>query len=192
VSREQKGSGTFCRNGPPGAQHKRFLTPFSLLAALALAAAAALPAFAGDGLDPRIQEMFERALRDEPPTPEDQRTAERALRDWRLSERTDPSGDRRTEALLRALAEGQRLPPELLDKAGELQRDYLTPEGRRRRAREAAALAGRQGAGGDSPEGPPERAGGWFLLGVAALVLIGGVAIAVVSGRRGRPDQRAW
>lgn len=29
---EKKGSGTFCRNGPQGAAHKRFLTPFSLCA----------------------------------------------------------------------------------------------------------------------------------------------------------------
>jgi hypothetical protein len=163
----------------------------ALLAALACGAAGALPARAGDGIDPGLKEMFERVLRDEAPTPEDQRRAERALRDWQLSERNSPSVDRRTEPLLQALAEGRKPPPELVARARELYDDYLTPEGRRRREL-SAALSGRSPGGSSILEGPPESTGERFLVGVLVLVVIGGVAVAVVSGRRGRPDQHAW
>ena len=32
VNELKKGTGTFCRNGAPGASHKRFLSPFANLA----------------------------------------------------------------------------------------------------------------------------------------------------------------
>ena len=138
-----------------------------------------------------IDEMLRRAIQEQPPTPEDQRTAARALRDWKLSEQNAPaSGDQRIGMLLRSLAEGRPPPPELAPLARDLRQDYLTPAGRERRAR-AAGFTWESRSGGARPEPPPPE-GSWLLLGVSVLVLAGGVGLWALLRRRNRPDHRIY
>ena len=164
--------------------------------AVALCLLACLPtgplcARAEEKYDRDVDEMLRRAMQEQPPTAEDQRAAARALRDWKLSEQNAPaSGDQRIGELLRALAEGRTPPPELVPVAGDLHHDYLTPEGRERRAR-AAGFTWESRAGGARTEPyPPE--GSWLLLGVCVLVMVGGVAAWALLRRRNRPDHRIY
>jgi hypothetical protein len=168
---------------------RRLLAALAALAGLAglgLAAAAEGPA------DRHAEEMLQRAIAGEEPTPEDQRLAQQLLRDWRLSERDAPSGEQRTENLLLLLAGGQRLPPPLVERACELHRDYFTREGREARQREAASGIRRRPGEVFSSEPEESSIGDWFMLTVAVLILVGGVAVSAYASHRRRPDQRAY
>jgi len=172
----------------------------TVLAGLGLAAAAAacfagLAAAAEVPADRHAEEMLSRAIAGEEPTPEDQRLAQQLLRDWRLSERDAPSGEQHTENLFRFLAEGQKLPAPLVERARELHRDYFTREGREARAarqREAASGVRRRPGEVFSTEPEETKVGDWFMLTVAVLILAGGVAVSAILNRRRRPDHRAY
>jgi hypothetical protein len=162
-----------------------------LAAVLALAAPAAAGA---ERFDPRIREMLRRVQLDEDPVFEDQRTAARALRDWKLSERTAPQADQRVRYLLEAVARGERAPPSLRPLAGELASEYLTEEGlaRRLRAGPDGLPLRRRGAAASGAEAPPESAGGWFLFLACLAIFLGGLLVWGLGRRRGRPDYRAY
>lgn len=170
-----------------------------LLGAVLLAALSCAAARGGESFDRRIEGMLRRARRGEQPTEEDRGAAVRALRDWRLSERTAPRPGRggETEALLRSIVSGRRPPAGLQATAGELRRRYLTIEGRAQRLRE-----GPWGRGGRPRPGPrgasgsvrrPESAEYWFLFVTCLIILLGGLVVWVLLARfRRRPDHGAY
>lgn len=162
-----------------------------LLPALAGLAAllAAAPARA-EQVDWRADEdMFVRAMNGDEPTPEDQRRARQLLRDWRLSEQANPSpGGYRTEEMFRCMAEGRRLPPELAQRAREMHRDYFTPEGRERRQVRLGGSSGnrfnRPKSAGGTPPPAETRTIDLLMPGLLVLIVIGGVIVTAVAGRR--------
>lgn len=164
---------------------------------LALLGAAGREADAGE-FDRRVEEMLQRAAFAEEPTAEDQRAAARALRDWQLSERgLHPGGDDpRVADLLRFLAAGRRPPDALRPLARDLHRDYLTPEGRDRRLAEGweQPFRLRTSAGGTAAGGAErsDAGEGWLLLAACAVVLVGGLAVWALAGRRRRRSHRVY
>lgn len=167
-----------------------------LLLALCLLAPAAAPE-AGERFDRRLEDMLRRAEEGEAPTPEDQRAALRALRDWDLSERraVEP-GDRRIRELLKALAGGATPDPALARFAHSVRQEYLTDRGRAARAdagfgSDSGAAASRLREGEfASPE--INSADYWLLLVACLAVFAGGVAVSALAGRRRRPDGRSY
>ena len=152
---------------------------------------------AGEGFDPRVEAMLRRTLEtNEPPTEQDQRVAERALRDWDLSEITMPDRNDRTRLLLQSIAEGRPVFGPLRDEAEELHRGYLTPEGRRERLRRG--LYG-PGSGVGAPAGDPgmripetSSAEYWFLLATCLAIMVGGLVVWGLTRARRQPDHRIY
>ncbi|HOX08602.1 MAG TPA: hypothetical protein PK280_19560 [Planctomycetota bacterium] len=138
-----------------------------------------------------VEDLFRRAGSGEELSADDQRLAQRLLRDWRLSERSMPSNERRTEEMLLAMAEGRPLPPELAERAQELHRACFSSDGNagKRRPLTAAAQRGQPGEEGRTAAG---SIGDWFLLGVSVLILVSGVAVSAYARRRRRPDRSVY
>jgi hypothetical protein len=145
--------------------------------------------------DPRLDEMLRRAAADEDPTPEDQRAAARALRDWQLSEQQGPPGDPRVGVLLRALVGGQRLSPDLGRLADRVRQDYLTDAGRERRLREGEYGNPYMANGSFDPGAPPREVPAedfWLLFLTCGVIFVGGLAIWAITRKRRRPDGRVY
>jgi hypothetical protein len=166
------------------------------LAALLLGGGAALCA---ENFDPRVRDMLRRAYRGEKPTPEDQRTAARALRDWELSERTAPLNEPPyIRHLLRTVIAGDEVRSEQLRTvARDLNDKYLTREGVNRRLRlgpygRGRVLRGPRGGASAAPPRHPDSAQGWFLFAACLVIMVGGLVVWFLGRRRRRPDYRVY
>jgi len=173
---------------------RRLLLPAAWL--LLLLPVAAASGGESQNFDPRIDGMLRRAWLREAPTAEDQRAAERALRDWDLSEQNAPHGDPRIRELLLTLTQGEKPDPMMARLALNLREDYLTLRGR---AQRAAGL-------GDAPGNPaapfiPEPPGTqeeipsadyWFMMIACLLIMAGGVGVWAVSSRKRRAGNRTY
>ncbi len=145
--------------------------------------------------DPRVRDMLLRIEQRETPTAEDQRIAARALRNWRLSERTAPTGDARIGRFLESIARGQQVAPELRPLAWELRRSYLTDDGVARRMAAGPYGDPRVSPAAASPRAAPrsiDSGGYWMLFAACVSITVGGLFVWWLSGRRRRPDYRAY
>jgi len=148
-----------------------------------------------DRFDPRVRDMLLRAELQEKPTFQDQRTAYRALRDWRLSEQRSRSGEREIPMLLEYISRGEAPPMQLRSTITDLKRRYLTREGRERRLREGieGRMPGRPAVARNAElRELPDSAEYWFLFITCLAIMIGGIVVWFMSRRRSRPDYRSY
>lgn len=165
----------------------------TLLSCVLLGSAGA--ARAGQRFDPRVRDMLMRIEQREAPTAEDQRTAARALRNWRLSERTAPTGDARIGRFLESIARGQQVAPEFRPLAWELRRGYLTDDGVARRMAAGPFGDRRASPVAAAPRAAPrsiDSGGYWMLFAACVSITVGGLFVWWLGGRRRRPDYRAY
>ncbi len=167
--------------------------------ALAVAFALALLSAAARGgerrFDPRVREMLRRARSGEEPTAEDQRSARRALRNWKLSERSGVPGDRRIGRLLRDIADGREPAAHLRPVADGIYEHYLTPNGYQRSMDEAVARGGARPptvGGPGTIDDPPGSAQYWFLFATCLAIMVGGVVVWALGRRLRKTDHRAY
>ena len=98
--------------------------------------------------------------------------------------------------MLRALAGGQRLSPELGRVAEDLRRDYLTEAGCERRMREGAYersyLAGGGGLGAEELPREVRAEDDWPLFLACLIVFGGGLVVWAITRKGRRPDGRIY
>lgn len=146
--------------------------------------------------------MLKRAIRGELPTAEDRLMAERALRTWQQSEKYRRSGDFKMEEVFDRIAKGERLPVELMAKAREIYRGYLTPDGIAERAGLGPDGQPLPGSAPGAPHGPVSQQrtgtgdasdestyGSWVISIMLIVIVITGLAATVAAARYSRPTQ---
>lgn len=176
----------------PGRPLRRAAPPVLLARLTLLTLLCALPArrvLCGERQDGMIEDMLLRAESLEAPTAEDRMVAARALRDWRLSERTAPTGDNRIGRLLETIAAGEEPPEWVRPVAAELRRDCFTEWGRSRRSHQGWSESGRPRTPFDDGDGTgrlPEAdgTGQWLLLLSCTGIIVMGLVVWVALRHR--------